>query len=47
MENKICIDCEEYPVCMLQGRFADDPICENFKEEPDLEELGNLNNKSK
>lgn len=47
MEDKLCIDCNDFAACMLQGRFADDPICEDFREEPDLEELGNLNNKSK
>jgi hypothetical protein len=40
-EKKMCIDCVDYPVCCLSGRYADDEPCEYFQEETDPEELGN------
>ena len=43
-EKKMCIDCVEYPVCVLAGRFADAEPCEYFVEEADPAEPGNNNN---
>lgn len=39
-EKKYCIDCYDYPECVLAGVCADDDACEDFKE-TDPEEPGN------
>lgn len=41
MENKYCIDCINYPECVLAGVCADDDACEDFKQNTDPEEPGN------
>lgn len=43
-EKRYCIDCVEYPVCLLAGRYADANPCEYFIEETDPAEPGNNKN---